>query len=117
MLKRTPLFSAHQRLGGKLVEFGGWEMPVQYSSIMDEHLCVRRAAGIFDISHMGELLVGGAQSAAFLNRTLTNDVRKLAVGQGQYTLMCNQHGGVIDDLYAYRIDPDEYLLIINASRI
>jgi len=117
MLKRTPLFNAHQKLGGKLVEFGGWEMPVQYSSIMDEHLCVRRAAGIFDISHMGEVLVAGPQSEAFLNHILTNDTRKLTVGQGQYTLMCNERGGVIDDLYAYRIAPDEYLLIINASRI
>ena len=92
-------------------------MPVHYSSIMDEHLCVRRAAGIFDISHMGEVLVNGPQAEAFLNHTLTNDVRKLAVGQGQYTLMCNEHGGVIDDLYVYRIGRDEYLLIINASRI
>jgi len=116
-LKRTPLFAAHQKLNGRLVEFGGWEMPVQYSSIVDEHLCVRRAAGIFDISHMGEVLVRGTHSAAFLNATLTNDVNKLAVGQGQYTLMCNPRGGVIDDLYAYRLGSDEFLLIINASRI
>jgi aminomethyltransferase len=117
MLKRTPLFTAHQRAGGRLIEFGGWEMPVQYSSIVDEHLCVRRAAGIFDISHMGEVLVNGPAAEAFLNTTLTNDVRKLAVGQGQYTLMCNERGGVIDDLYAYRLGTTEYLLIINASRI
>lgn len=117
MLKRTPLFAAHQRLGGKLIEFGGWEMPVQYSSIMDEHQAVRKAGGLFDISHMGEVLVSGAGAEAFLNATLTNDIRKLAVGQGQYTLMCNERGGVIDDLYAYRIGAQEYLLIINASRI
>jgi len=117
MLKRTPLFAAHQRLGGKLIEFGGWEMPVQYSSIVDEHLCVRRAAGIFDISHMGEVLVSGPGAQDFLNHLLTNDARKLAVGQGQYTLMCNERGGVIDDLYAYRIGEEEFLLIINASRI
>src|SRR5262245_26308602 len=117
MLKRTPLYSAHQRLGGKLVEFSGWEMPVQYSSIVDEHLCVRRAAGVFDISHMGELFVSGPEAEAFLNQTLTNDVRKLAVGQGQYTLLCNPRGGAIDDLYAYRIGRTEYLLIVNASRI
>ena len=117
MLKRTPLFSAHQRLGGKLIEFGGWEMPVQYTSIVDEHLCVRRAAGIFDISHMGELLVSGPQAAEFLNRCLTNDLRKLAVGQGQYTLLCQDNGGVVDDLYAYRLDSELYLLILNASRI
>jgi aminomethyltransferase len=116
-LKRTPLFAAHQRLGGKLIEFGGWEMPVQYSSIVDEHLAVRRAAGVFDISHMGEICVSGPSAQAFLNRTLTNDIRKIAVGQGQYTLMCNERGGVVDDLYAYRLGEDEYLLIVNASRI
>jgi len=116
-MKRTPLFAAHQRLGGKLIEFGGWEMPVQYTSIMDEHLAVRRAAGLFDISHMGEVFVSGTGAEAFLNQTLTNDLRKLAVGQGQYTLMCNQGGGVIDDLYACRLAANQYLLIINASRI
>src|SRR5437773_12115304 len=99
-LKRTPLFATHQRLGGKLVEFGGWEMPVQYSSIVDEHLAVRKAAGLFDISYMGEVHVGAPGAAAFLNHLLTNDINKIAVGQGQYTLMCYQRGGVLDDLYA-----------------
>ena len=89
MLKRTPLYSAHQKLGAKLIDFGGWEMPVQYTSITEEHLAVRNAAGIFDISHMGEVTVSGAGAAEFLDRTLTNDIRKLASGQGQYTLMCN----------------------------
>ena len=117
MLKRTPLFAAHQKLGAKLIDFGGWEMPVQYTSISDEHLAVRKAAGIFDISHMGEVTVSGPGALEFLNHTLTNDVRKLAPGQGQYTLMCNEHGGVIDDLYAYRLAPDAFFLIINASRI
>src|SRR5439155_23275473 len=117
MLKRTPLFDAHQKLGGKLVEFGGWEMPVQYTSIMDEHQAVRTAAGIFDISHMGEVLVSGPAAESFLNQTFTNDVRKLDIGKGQYTLMCNERGGVIDDLYAYRIEPAGYLLVVNASRI
>ena len=116
-LKRTPLFAAHQRLGGKLIEFGGWEMPVQYSSIVDEHLAVRKSAGIFDISHMGEILVNGPSAEAFLNHILTNDIRKIAVGQGQYTLMCNPRGGVVDDLYVYRLAEEEYLLIVNASRI
>src|SRR3984957_1676184 len=115
MLKRTALFEQHQNLGGKLVEFGGWEMPVQYTSIMDEHLAVRKAAGIFDISHMGEVTVSGAASAEFLNFVLTNDIKKLAPGLGQYTLMCNERGGVIDDLYAYRLSNEVYLLIINAS--
>ena len=92
-------------------------MPVQYSSIVDEHLAVRKAAGIFDISHMGEVMVSGPGAEGFLNQILTNDLRKLAVGQGQYTLMCNERGGVMDDLYAYRLDSQEYLLIVNASRI
>src|SRR5208337_3842652 len=103
MLKRTALFSAHRMLGAKLIEFGGWEMPVQYTSITDEHLAVRKAAGVFDICHMGEVLASGPAAAAFLNRTLTNDLSKLAPGQGQYTLMCNERGGVIDDLYVYRL--------------
>jgi len=117
MLKRTALFAAHQKLGGKLIDFGGWEMPVQYTSITDEHLAVRHAAGIFDISHMGEVTVSGPGAVAFLNSVLTNDVRQLASGQGQYTLMCNGRGGAIDDLYAYRLSVDVYFLIINASRI
>src|SRR6516164_8540900 len=116
-MKRTPLYPTHQKLGAKLIEFGGWEMPVQYTSIVDEHLAVRNAAGLFDISHMGEILVSGPAAEAFLNQTLTNDIRKLAPGQGQYTLCCNEHGGVIDDLYAYRQGSTEYLLIVNASRI
>ena len=81
MLKRTPLFELHQKLNGRLVEFGGWEMPVQYTSIMDEHLVVRKAAGIFDISHMGEVLVSGDGAEGFLNHVLTNDIRKLLAGQ------------------------------------
>ena len=117
MLKRTPLFAAHQKLGGKLIEFGGWEMPVHYTSITDEHLAVRNAAGIFDISHMGEVTVSGAASAEFLNHVLTNDIRKLTPGLGQYTLMCNERGGVIDDLYAYCLADGVYFLVINASRI
>ena len=92
-------------------------MPVQYTSIVEEHLAVRHAAGIFDISHMGEVTVSGTAAADFLNHTLTNDVRKLASGQGQYTLMCNERGGAIDDLYAYRLSDEVYLLIINASRV
>ena len=117
MLKRTPLFAAHQKLGAKLVDFGGWEMPVQYTSITDEHLAVRNAAGIFDISHMGEVTVSGAGSEAFLNSILTNDIRKLSPGEGQYTLMCNERGAVIDDLYAYKLAAGVYFLVINASRI
>ncbi len=116
-MKRTPLFAAHQKLGAKLIEFGGWEMPVQYTSISDEHLAVRSAAGLFDISHMGEVSVSGSGAEAFLNHVLTNDIRKIAPGQGQYTLMCKERGGVIDDLYAYHLTQGQFLLIINASRI
>jgi aminomethyltransferase len=116
-LKRTPLFEAHQKLGARLIDFGGWEMPVQYTGIIDEHNAVRTAGGVFDISHMGEVFVRGAQAAEFLNSILTNDIKKLSVGQAQYTLMCNERGGVVDDLYAYRIADHDYLLIINASRI
>ncbi len=91
-------------------------MPVQYSGLIAEHLAVRNAAGIFDISHMGEVTVNGAAAEAFLNYLLTNDVRKLAPGQGQYTLMCRESGGVIDDLYVYKLSTAVYLLIVNASR-
>jgi len=117
MLKRTALFFAHQKLGAKLIDFGGWEMPVQYTSITDEHLAVRNAAGIFDISHMGEVTVSGAAAEEFLNRVLTNDIKKLTPGEGQYTLMCNERGGVIDDLYAYKLSENVFFLVINASRI
>jgi aminomethyltransferase len=117
MLKRTPLFAAHQRLGGKLIEFGGWEMPVHYTGIRDEHQAVRTAAGLFDISHMGELFVSGPGALEFLNQTLTNDLYRLTPGQGQYSLMCNERGGVIDDLYVYRIGENQFLLVVNAARI
>jgi len=117
MLKRTALFEAHQALGGKLIEFGGWEMPVQYTSITDEHLAVRNAAGIFDISHMGEVTVSGTDAETFLNGLLTNDIRKLTPGLGQYTIMCNERGGAIDDLYAYKLSTGVYFLVVNASRI
>jgi aminomethyltransferase len=116
-MKRTALFSAHQKLGARLIDFGGWEMPVQYTGITDEHLAVRNSAGIFDISHMGEVTVSGAAAAEFLNQLLTNDIGKLTPGLGQYTLMCNELGTVIDDLYAYRLCGDAYFLVINASRI
>ncbi len=117
MLQRTPLFAAHQRLGARLIDFGGWEMPVQYTGIVDEHLAVRSAGGLFDISHMGEFIVSGPGAEAFLNHTLTNDLRRLASGQGQYSVLCNERGGTVDDLYVYRTKDHEYLLIVNASRI
>jgi aminomethyltransferase len=117
IMKRTPLFDVHQQLGAKLIEFGGWEMPVYYSGIVAEHLAVRQAAGLFDISHMGEVFVRGPGAAAFLNYVLTNDVGRLRPGQGQYSLMCKPSGGVVDDLYVYCLAPEEFLLVVNAARI
>ena len=116
-LKRTPLDAAHQHLGARLIEFGGWQMPLYYTSIVQEHQAVRAAAGLFDVSHMGQIRARGPAAAEFLNGVLTNDLRKLPPGRGQYTLLCNERGGVVDDLYAFRTGPEEYLLITNASRI
>ena len=116
-LKKTALFPAHQKLGARLVDFGGWNMPVQYGGILEEHKAVREAAGVFDISHMGEFFISGPNAKAFLNGLLTNDVDKLGVGQGQYTLMLNEEAGVIDDLILYRLHDAEYLLVVNAAKI
>jgi glycine cleavage system T protein (aminomethyltransferase) len=116
-LKRTPLYAAHLEWGAKMVPFGGWEMPVQYSSILDEHAAVREHVGLFDISHMGEFLVAGPNAEAVLNELFSNDIRKINVGQAQYTLLCNEGGGIIDDLIAYRLEPSVFLVIINASNI
>jgi aminomethyltransferase len=113
----SPLEAAHLALGAKLIPFGGWAMPVQYSSILTEHAAVREKAGVFDISHMGQALVSGEGHLAWLDSLLTNNLSKLAPGQGQYTLMLNESGGVIDDLIAYRISETETLLVINASMI
>lgn len=115
--KVTPLYDEHVRLGAKLIPFGGWLMPVQYSSIREEHLAVRNAVGIFDISHMGELVVRGARAGEWLNRMLTNNVAKLEVGAGQYTFVLNNEAGIIDDLIVYRIEQETFLLVVNASRI
>jgi aminomethyltransferase len=116
-LKRTPLYAAHLEWGAKMMPFGGWEMPVQYAGIVEEHLAVRRHVGLFDISHMGELLVAGPNAETVLNRLLTNDVRKLGVGQAQYTLLCNERGGVVDDLIVYRLEPSVFLLVVNAANV
>ena len=116
-LQRSPLHAVHLELGARMVPFAGWEMPVQYSGIVDEHKAVRERVGVFDISHMGQFLVSGRGAEAFLNRALTNDIRKIAPGQGQYTLLLNDSGGVIDDLIAYRTSEREYFLVVNASKI
>ncbi len=116
-LKRSPLESAHLALGARLVPFAGWNMPVQYASIIEEHKAVRTKAGIFDISHMGQFFVSGPNAGPWLNRLLTNNILKLAPSQGQYTLMLNEAGGVIDDLIAYRTGETSYFLVVNASMI
>lgn len=115
-LKKSPLDARHRAAGARMVEFGGWEMPIQYKGILEEHRCVREAAGLFDISHMGEVIVTGAKSESWLNTVLSNDVRLLNPGESQYTLILNDRGGIIDDLLLYRIGDLRYLLVINASR-
>ncbi|PYL55514.1 MAG: glycine cleavage system aminomethyltransferase GcvT, partial [Verrucomicrobia bacterium] len=115
--KKTPLYLEHVRLGARMVPFGGWLMPVQYTSIVDEHQTVRNAVGMFDISHMGQFIVSGSNARDWLNTMLTNNVAKLDVGQGQYTFLLNYDGGVIDDLILYRIGETEFLLVVNASKI
>lgn len=115
-LKRTALFEGHRGAGATLVGFGGWEMPVQYrDGIRAEHVAVRTAVGIFDVSHMGEVEVAGPEAEAFLQRVYTNDVAKMAIGSAQYTLMCNEDGGVLDDLFSYRLAPDRFLTVTNAA--
>jgi glycine cleavage system T protein (aminomethyltransferase) len=114
-MKKTPLNQIHHQTGARMVEFGGWEMPVQYSGVIAEHLAVRSAAGLFDVSHMGEIEVFGPQAFEFLQYATTNDVSKLVDGQVQYTSICYATGGVVDDLTLYRSSQDRYLLCVNAS--
>jgi glycine cleavage system T protein len=116
-LKRTPLRDFHAARGARLVDFAGWEMPVQYRSILEEHRAVRRAAGLFDVSHMGEVDVRGPDAAKFLDRLVTNDVSKLFPGRILYSPMCYTNGGVVDDLLVYQKAPDEYFICVNASNV
>ena len=116
-LKRTPLYEQHRELGARLVEFGGWEMPVQYSSILEEHEAVRTRAGLFDVSHMGEFKVEGPDAQAFLQYLVPNDVSRLAIHQALYTQLCLPDGNVIDDLLIYRLAEQHYMLVVNASNI
>ncbi|MEZ4742844.1 MAG: hypothetical protein R3B45_10420 [Bdellovibrionota bacterium] len=113
--KKTPLFAEHQKLNGKIVSFGGWAMPVSYESVVEEHKAVREKVGLFDVSHMGEIFVSGTDALKFLQLLTINDVSKLNIGAGQYTAMCNEQGGMIDDLIIYRVDNEKYLLCINAA--
>ncbi len=113
-LKRTPLYEAHQRLGAKLVEFGGWEMPLQYTSILEEHQTVRRSVGIFDVSHMGEIEISGPQALDLVQKLIANDAGVLAEYQVLYSPMCYESGGTVDDLLVYRL-PGRFLLVVNAA--
>jgi aminomethyltransferase len=116
-LKRTPLFEVYKENGGKTIDFGGWDLPVQFSSIKDEHEAVRTAAGLFDVSHMGEVEVIGEEALTYLQKMMTNDISKLKDGGAQYTAMCYENGGTVDDLLVYRKSETNYLLVINASNI
>ncbi|OAT74588.1 glycine cleavage system aminomethyltransferase GcvT [Parageobacillus thermoglucosidasius] len=115
MLKRTPLFAVYERYGAKTIDFGGWELPVQFSSIKEEHEAVRTRAGLFDVSHMGEFVVKGNDSLSFLQRMMTNDIAKLGNGRAQYTLMCYEDGRTVDDLLIYKKADGHYLLVVNAA--
>jgi len=114
-LLRTPLFEEHKRAGGRLVPFAGWEMPVQYAGLSDEHRAVRSAAGMFDTSHMGELLLKGQYAAQVVNYLITNDASRLVDGQALYTCACNEGGTILDDLIVYRVSQDHWLIVCNAG--
>lgn len=114
-LERTPLFDFHVAQGGRMVPFAGWEMPVQYTGIIEEHLAVRRAAGLFDVSHMGECRVTGPDAATFLDRVMTQVMSTIPIGTARYTLMCQPDGGCVDDLIVYRLDTEIFLICLNAS--
>jgi aminomethyltransferase len=114
-LLRTPLYDRHVALGARMVPFAGWEMPVQYEGVIPEHRVVREDAGAFDVSHMGELDVEGPRAKELLESLLSNDLGRIEPGGAQYTLLTNEHGGIVDDLIAYQLDPFRYLLVVNAS--
>ncbi|MFK2824346.1 glycine cleavage system aminomethyltransferase GcvT [Bacillus sp. B190/17] len=114
-LKRTPLFELYKQYGAKTIDFGGWELPVQFSSIKEEHEAVRTKAGLFDVSHMGEITVKGKDALAFLQKMMTNDLSKLQPDRAMYTIMCNEQGGTIDDLLVYMLAEEDYLLVVNAA--
>lgn len=116
-LKRTPFFEQHLEHGAKMVPFAGFEMPIQYEGIKAEHTAVRTAAGLFDVSHMGEFFVSGPQALSFLQKITVNDVSKLAIGKAQYSCMCYENGGIVDDLIVYRLAEDDYLMVVNGANI
>jgi aminomethyltransferase len=114
-MKRTPLYQMHVSAGARLVDFAGWEMPIQYSGVVDEYQAVRTSAGLFDVSHMGRLTVEGRDAVSFLQRVTTNNVEPLAVGAAQYSMVCNPAGGIKDDIFVYRLGETRFLLCVNAS--
>src|SRR5438105_4867081 len=114
-LQRTPVHDRHVALGARMVPFAGWEMPVQYEGVIQEHRAVRTDAGVFDVSHMGEIEVEGPQAHALLQSLLSNDLDRIRTGEAQYTLLTNESGGIVDDLIAYRLGECRYLLIVNAA--
>lgn len=114
-LLKTPLHSRHAEAGARLVPFAGWEMPVQYQGVIEEHLAVRKAVGVFDVSHMGQVRTKGSDALAFLQRLTTNDVSRIEVGGAQYGLLCADDGGVLDDLFTYRLGESEFLTVTNAG--
>ncbi|MDE5412273.1 MAG: glycine cleavage system aminomethyltransferase GcvT [Bacillaceae bacterium] len=114
-LKRTPLFDLYKEHGAKTIDFGGWDLPVQFSSIKEEHEAVRTKAGLFDVSHMGEIEVKGEKALEFLQLVMTNDLANMEAGQAKYTLMCYEDGGTIDDLLVYKRNDEDYLLVVNAA--
>jgi len=116
-LKRTPLFDIYSKYGGKTIDFGGWELPVQFSGIKEEHETVRTKAGLFDVSHMGEIEVVGPDSLAYLQKMMTNNIAAIQVGGAQYNAMCYENGGTVDDLLVYKKSEDCYLLVVNAANI
>ena len=116
-MKTTVFTDYHIAAGAKMAEFAGSNMPIEFTGINDEHLCVRERAGVFDVSHMGEIWVKGTQALALLQRITTNDVAKLVDGKVQYTCMPNGRGGIVDDLLVYRVDAETYLLVVNAANI
>ncbi|HHT86601.1 MAG TPA: glycine cleavage system aminomethyltransferase GcvT [Clostridiales bacterium] len=114
-LKKTPLYDTHVKLGGKMVDFGGWALPVQYSSILEEHKAVRERAGLFDVSHMGEIFVEGKDAFSFLQHMVTNDLTSMTENRCRYSPMCYENGGTVDDILVYKFSDTRYLLVVNAS--
>ncbi|MFH1055671.1 MAG: glycine cleavage system aminomethyltransferase GcvT [Candidatus Altiarchaeota archaeon] len=116
-VKKTPLYGNHERAGARIVDFHGWMMPVQYKGVIEEHMCVREKAGLFDVSHMGEFLVFGSKATEFVNHLVTNDVNAISDGQCMYTPMCYENGTIVDDLLVYKHNSQHYMLVVNASNI